>query len=1747
MSQTCSAGYFGEDCSLQCNCLDNSCKNTVDSPGCITGLCSPGYTGFPACQTQCKSGYFGLECAEKCSCTPENRCSPTNGNCIPPNRCTPDRIGPGCKILRSKLNTPPFLGVNCTSLVISWSLFNESIDSGASDVRKYRIELRSPNSEKFSELQMVPRENSTDGVFQVTVADVAPGDGYCVRIVPIFFLDTGGGDGYLADGIASPPSRKVSVAKEEEDDDHYHDHKQHIHADDPDNAHHEHTHPHDHLLANYRWYVVVCAGYHPCLASHYSNLLRFIQLEQGPTTPTEPEHPPGRRLTGPRNCVLIGLGRTWAVFKWDRALSACGLGDLTGYELRLSTAGGGGDNVVVKSYPSDAFTAVKVVEDLDEGTEYRVQIFATYERGSVACSDTSEEAFETYLEASGSSLLQLRVLERRHDRFVVRLLADSLIGPTRLWFHGDLVLGNQRDCKSQDVKETTASSAKKRILNLREIWPTKAKCYVGGVLVNETGSIREKIEGGQLGHGWPTARGFKVDLDHGRKFDLVVAAIHFTEGTYGPGDSAVLSIIQQRVGGLLFRDQVLHVWLRSRGALPPPNSRHFPHNTPPSGVLAEAAWAMTHAGPVTRRWPPRLSASGSCAVVRLAAPKPDLAAYFVVTASSVESRLPTPVSLGVASVESATSVMRQFSFTTDIHAATKYRLYAWAAPTDGDQFQGVTAELWTLPKPFTTSPNFVIHPPSFVELLDYTAKLWYPSISGYVGGPITDYYLAVSPGRVAPQTNPVVKASRNILGNQTVIRSRLSLPPTATIAFHSRAPPNQPIVIGDGVVVRVWPAVSLPLGLFADPPLAPDTEYTLFVAVASSLDEGDGILSPDCAVSPANVTHFRTAALRSRAPSRAAVTSIAVAVLLLVFVILSAMGWCLMRHTGVLKKPKHYSLNLRPKRCPSGALTKPGFGDSMSVLPKSYGAWSFPLNLRDPRFLVIDPERGPDNTLLGTKCLREIADSFLREYNSLPVNKALPQSHANKAVNRGKNRSREALPYDHNRVKLKRSMNSPETDYINASFVDSYMRRKAYIAAQSPFNATTACDFWTMIVQCNISQIVFLTNQIEDGAVRCTKYWPDVDKADIFSDKRHPASERQYDSIMVQALDVVEYAHFSVRRFQVTDLNAGATHFVIQYHYHSWFAKSNAASSMFDSYGKVTALGSTDRVSAELSERDAGFDHLAFIDFYFHVKMATRLEDGPILVHCEDGVSRTSVFVAFDTLFQQLMHEHAVTVPRVCSSLRRARPNMIPTPRHFAVLYDLLFEAGIAGHSLVDLDVRSALKTLSQRNVAAGFTYLTEQWYLLHNYTPSCSRKTEVIDALSPINTQKNRYPNLLDFLPPDCFRPRIPPGYNSVEGTSDYVNAVYVDGLAVKEDLILTQTPMPNTVEAFWTLVFEERVTCIVDMEPYGYGSDNAVCYWPTSTEDSLLSTELEEPINTFTFFPAQDTDNIVDSDEEASIPRDVGAWFQVAGFQLAQVGKLTAVRRPGCSETGRRVVFKRQMLIRRILSQTSPAGRRRAEVRTVNIFHFRANWKQGGQVPSRAHFLQLLEVFSIDRGLGPAVVHCLDGATRSGLFVANHLLAEKITRDHFVDLFHTLKSLKLRRRAVIGSVCQLRFTYRVLVDWVDMVVNKPLATQKTAYPMSLLRDSMPTPRGSRLGATNRSVFSSRVSLDSTYTMCGDANASNSFNEEGEDRDASPPRSVVVLYRYFNDELSRIVKNRTALPATLDSSGNQPNRSRRE
>ncbi len=201
--------------------------------------------------------------------------------------------------------------------------------------------------------------------------------------------------------------------------------------------------------------------------------------------------------------------------------------------------------------------------------------------------------------------------------------------------------------------------------------------------------------------------------------------------------------------------------------------------------------------------------------------------------------------------------------------------------------------------------------------------------------------------------------------------------------------------------------------------------------------------------------------------------------------------------------------------------------------------------------------------------------------------------------------------------------------------------------------------------------------------------------------------------------------------------------------------------------------------------------------------------------------------------------------------------------------------------------------------------------------------------------------------------------------------------------------------------------------MEPSGYGIDGAVRYWPPVPEDYLIAPEIELDAHTFHFEAAEDIENIFHSDGETPPPKDTGTWFQLAEFQVASIGKSQPVRHhPSHGEGSRKcTVYQRQLLIRRVVH-------RQAEVRKIQLFHYRGNWKMSNQTPaSRAHFLHLLEVVIMERGLGPALVHCVDGATRSGLFLASYLLAERITRDHFVDLFHTLKALKLRRRAAVIS----------------------------------------------------------------------------------------------------------------------------------
>ena len=78
-----------------------------------------------------------------------------------------------------------------------------------------------------------------------------------------------------------------------------------------------------------------------------------------------------------------------------------------------------------------------------------------------------------------------------------------------------------------------------------------------------------------------------------------------------------------------------------------------------------------------------------------------------------------------------------------------------------------------------------------------------------------------------------------------------------------------------------------------------------------------------------------------------------------------------------------------------------------------------------------------------------------------------------------KNRFNNVKAADHSRVKL----NGGEgTDYINANFLSGLVRgsERCYIATQGPLESTIG-DFWRMMWELNVSCVIMLTHEVENG------------------------------------------------------------------------------------------------------------------------------------------------------------------------------------------------------------------------------------------------------------------------------------------------------------------------------------------------------------------------------------------------------------------------------------------------------------------------------------------------------------------------------------------------------------------------------------------------------------------------------------------------------------------------------------------
>eukprot|EP00105_Crassostrea_gigas_P040325 XP_019924473.1 PREDICTED: multiple epidermal growth factor-like domains protein 11 [Crassostrea gigas] len=163
---------------------------------------------------------------------------------------------------------------------------------------------------------------------------------------------------------------------------------------------------------------------------------------------------------------------------------------------------------------------------------------------------------------------------------------------------------------------------------------------------------------------------------------------------------------------------------------------------------------------------------------------------------------------------------------------------------------------------------------------------------------------------------------------------------------------------------------------------------------------------------------------------------------------------------------------------------------------------------------------------------------FKSEYHNIPRGELHPSLEAKKPENKIKNRYTTIYPYDHSRVILK-TPPSVEGDYINASYIEDARGKQIYIATQGP-KPKTISDFWTMIWQEGVCNIVCLTNLKEGTKNKCAQYWPDIN------------DKLQGGTLTVRHLEEKSYAEYIVRRFKIHNKSTRTDRLVTMFHYTTW-------------------------------------------------------------------------------------------------------------------------------------------------------------------------------------------------------------------------------------------------------------------------------------------------------------------------------------------------------------------------------------------------------------------------------------------------------------------------------------------------------------------------------------------------------------------------------------------------------------------
>ncbi|XP_060089233.1 tyrosine-protein phosphatase non-receptor type 7 [Heteronotia binoei] len=250
---------------------------------------------------------------------------------------------------------------------------------------------------------------------------------------------------------------------------------------------------------------------------------------------------------------------------------------------------------------------------------------------------------------------------------------------------------------------------------------------------------------------------------------------------------------------------------------------------------------------------------------------------------------------------------------------------------------------------------------------------------------------------------------------------------------------------------------------------------------------------------------------------------------------------------------------------------------------------------------------------------------------------------------------------------------------------------------------------------------------------------------------------------------------------------------------------------------------------------------------------------------------------------------------------------------------------------------------------------------------PSNFASSEELDI--PGRAAKDRYKSI---LPNPQSRVYLKSADSQEE--ESYINANYIRGYDGQEKAyIATQGPMLNTVNDFWTMVWQEQVPVIVMLTKLKEEKEKCICYWP----------ETEATYGSF-MISVQDT-----CESEEYTVRDIG-------LQLKDECRI----------------------VKHIVFSSWPDQKTPESVKTfLNLV------------------LEAEKILRASESTAPVVVHCSAGIGRTGCFIATHIGCQQLKDKGEVDILGIVCQLRIDRGGMIQTSEQYQFLHHTLATYASQL----------------------------------------------------------------------------------------------------------------